>query len=374
LFRILVNLAPLKGGGGQTVALNFIKAAIMNDQDGVDYVFVVAKGSDIDTFLSKNSTFKKVRAPKSPLLRIAWELFFGWYAVLRVRPNIIYSCFGYAQILTKVPQVTGSADSNLYYPNINFWEDEPPLERLRRWLVDQYRKACLRQSSGVIYENPDMQRRSSVVFRSKPTVFIPPSFVQEKTEVKTRNLEPHPMEVTLLFLCGWQRNKNFMLIPEIILELKKRGLLVKVVFTAPLNGGALHEEFLRNCRDMDVSGNLELSGPIPNEKLPDYYSRATVVCLLSRLESFSNNIVESWLYRRPLLISDLPWARAICGDGAVYVNRDSASDISDKVCMLLRSKERYQAVVSRGLEELGKLPSQSERHEMELSFLRGLCE
>lgn len=53
-----------------------------------------------------------------------------------------------------------------------------------------------------------------------------------------------------------------------------------------------------------------------------------VILLLSELESFSNNVLEAFSSRTPLVISDRDWARASCGNGALYVDPHDPDDVA----------------------------------------------
>ena len=77
-----------------------------------------------------------------------------------------------------------------------------------------------------------------------------------------------------------------------------------------------------------------LIGKIEKKNLPSLFDQIDFVFLLSILESFSNNIIESWTYKRPLIISDEHWARTICEGAALYVNNNNNNHCleSCKVC------------------------------------------
>ena len=55
-----------------------------------------------------------------------------------------------------------------------------------------------------------------------------------------------------LFLCSWQKNKNYLLIPEILDEFRKNELKFKIIFTAPLDNSVEHLEFTKLVEQYNV--------------------------------------------------------------------------------------------------------------------------
>lgn len=106
------------------------------------------------------------------------------------------------------------------------------------------------------------------------------------------------------------------------------------------------------------------------KKLPELYNETKFVLLLSKLESFSNNIIEAWRFKRVLVITDSEWSRSICNEAAFYVNRDSPKDIAEAIFKLSKDNELQRSIISNGLSEIEKYPTIAERMQIELAFLK----
>jgi glycosyltransferase involved in cell wall biosynthesis len=142
-----------------------------------------------------------------------------------------------------------------------------------------------------------------------------------------------------VFLCGWQVNKNVLLIPEIAYHFKKHGINFNIILTAPNDFSILHKQFLELVSNYDVEDMITIVGPVKKEELFSLYSQIDYVFLLSKLESFSNNIIEAWTYKKVLVISDEEWSHGICKNAALYVNRDSPSEIVSKIINQINNKK-----------------------------------
>ena len=64
---------------------------------------------------------------------------------------------------------------------------------------------------------------------------------------------------------------------------------------------------------------------------------------------------------KPILTSDLPFARTVCGDAAIYFNPLSAEDIVAKIENLLSSKTCYEDLKNRGFIRLKEFCGAEER-------------
>lgn len=370
--RVLVNFATLKQGGGQNVAMNFLYAVGSTPGllDGFFIFYLVAKDSEPHRFLEKMGADNYRVFSRNPTIRILQEIFYGSLIVHRNNFDVIYSYFGYGQFFTRIPQICGAADSNLFFPEIDFWSQYRGLSLLKKRLVDIYRLSNIKRAHAVIFENAVMEERARKIYTLKRTKVILPSIAISDSSENKQFLSFRPGVARGLFLCGWQLNKNVFLIPEIAAVLKARGCDFQFILTAPLDGSENHRKFEELVRKYGVEELVSLIGPVGKDHLGDLYRSIDFVLLLSKLESFSNNIIEAWFYHRPLLISDELWAHSICGDAAIYVNRDSAEYISSKIMVLIEDEIMRTTVIENGRAALAGYPTIEERISQEMEYVR----
>lgn len=370
MVRLLVNFSTLKEGGGQNVALNFLYTVEAQPIEGIACYYLVAENSEPHRYLKNNGSQCYIVAPRNALKRILFEFFCGWFYLMKYNIDIVYSYFGYAWFPRCWPQVSGSADSNLYFPEINFWEGYHGLSRLKKGLVDRYRLYGVKRSDAVVFENEALEERARRLFRLRQTRVIKPSicFNEIQVDFELPFIGVHGAKRGL-FLCGWHLNKNIMLIPRLAEEINRRGRTFDFILTAPLDGSKIHKQFSNLVREYNVEDMVHVIGPVHKDQLCSLYGQIDYVFLLSKLESFSNNIIEAWYFGKPLIVSDESWARSICQDAAVYVNRDSVMDIVDKLCVLLDSSDMQRCKVECGTRMLLDYPSIESRIKQEISYV-----
>lgn len=372
--NILINFSTLKSGGGQNVGLNFI-STLSSESD--KYFFLVAKNSLIHKFLIDNGYESFKTTPNNPFARIIFELFYSRKILTTYEIDVIYSYFGYGLFPKSIPQIIGAADSNLFFSEIDFWKGYRGFPLLKKRLVDKFRIWGLKKANGIIFENRLLEIKCHELFKVKAiTTTINPS-INLNYEQKEYKLPQASINMKIkqgLFLCGWHLNKNVLLIPAIAHHLKMLNIDFHFILTAPIDNSSLHKNFNLLIEKFNVNDMISIVGPIKKEELSSLYNQVDFVFLLSKLESFSNNIIEAWSFKRLLVISDEPWARGICGNGAVYVNRESAVAIADKIKSVLSNPDLCNSTIEHGYNNLNGYPHIEERVSQEISFIKKVYE
>lgn len=367
--KVLINFSTLKIGGGQNVALNFLYHF---HEHGIehDLYFFVAEGSECMKFLEKNGYDNFHCLPSNPVKRIFFELFNSKKLLDKIKPDLIYSYFGFGLFSREYKQVVGSADSNLFFPEVDFWADYKGIGRLKKDLIDSYRIYGLKRADAVVFENESLERNAKQLYKIKLTTTIKPSInIINSEQSKPINTIGSTNKKIGLFLCGWHFNKNILIIPQLAANFRAQGIEIRFILTADPKSSSIEKQiFEEQVEKYNVRDMISVIGPIGKAELSELYSKVDFVFLLSRLESFSNNIIEAWSYRKLLVITDALWSRAICGSAALFVDRDSVKDISDKIIALTKSDE--ESIISAGVSSLAEYPVINKRIKEEMSFLK----
>src|SRR5262249_30047247 len=110
-------------------------------------------------------------------------------------------------------------------------------------------------------------------------------------------------------------------------------------------------------------------GPVTQQGCAELYRACDAVILPSQLESFSNTIAESWTMGKPLLIGDLPWARALCGSAATYFSYASATSAAERILELREDPALCERLASCGRAQLAHYPTSEQRFRQYLDIL-----
>ncbi|GGG11430.1 glycosyl transferase [Dokdonia pacifica] len=375
--NILINLIPIKKGGGQQVATNFVTH--VQKINSINCTYLVTKGTEIHKLLENSENVNFVIVDPKPTSRLVFNLFDLKKIIKKHDIDIIYTLFGPSLKGHGVKTVTGCAYSNLFFPEIDFWSAYSKLKQVKLKLIDYYRLKSTLRSDAIVFENAAMQSRAISLFKvpENRTKLILPSISEYldtpiSEELETRLKRINTDHFNILFLTGWHKNKNLQMIPLFLEELKKLGCNTVNCVISVAESHPESQALLSDAKTRQVDNHISFIGSVRPHELPHLYNKIDGVGLLSLLESFSNNIIESWFFKKPLFISDAEWSRAICKDAAIYVNRDNAQDIAKQIDTYIKNKEKQDLYIKNAKKILLDYPSPEEKVNLQIEFLQQL--
>jgi glycosyltransferase involved in cell wall biosynthesis len=373
--RILINFIPIKSGGGQQVASNFINHA--PEFCKVELVYLTTKGSHISALLDEKGA-KFIEIEDRLLNRFLFNYFDLKKIVKDHNVDVIYTLFGPGLFVKNIPSITGCAYSNLFFPEIDFWFSYKGLQKFKYKLIDWYRLKSTLKSDAIIFENEAMQNRCHELFnypKDKTTLILPsissyPIDNQVYTANSVSSEEEKPFIV--LLLTGWHPNKNIEIIPHVLKSLAdRRCTSVKFHITVDKNHDS-SKSLMEKAEELHVSEYIELIGAVLPEEIPQTIGNSDAIGLFSLLESFSNNIIEAWYFKKPLLISDEEWSRAICKDAAVYVERKNPNHIAEMILNLKNNPSFSNEIVKKGTHISSSYPSPKDKVKLQFEFINNV--
>ncbi len=368
MMNILLNFIPLKRGGGVQVGLDFIRQLrvygkehrwILVATEGAVFEDVELDGVLVEKYLVKNDLWH----------RLYFELFGCRKLIQSSNADVVYTQFGPYWPGAKVVNVAGCAYSNLMYPELDFWFSLPPHKKIIKKVIDYFRKRRMLGADVIVYETEDLATRSMAqngLDASKVKFVLPAasSLVsadngENATDKKAAGI---PSGFRVLLLAGYHPNKNIELLPAVVERLRDVHGVEDIVFviTLPLDSTAARK-IINDAERRGVKNNIYNIGPIPQHECRSLYCAVNAVILPSRLESFSNNIAESWVMEKPLLISDFDWSRSLCADAAIYIRYDDPDDTANKLVALYNDVDVRKEVVEYGLARLNEYPTPEQR-------------
>jgi glycosyltransferase involved in cell wall biosynthesis len=87
-------------------------------------------------------------------------------------------------------------------------------------------------------------------------------------------------------------------------------------------------------------------GTIPSNKVGPLISEIDAMINIAQLESFSNNFIEAWTFKKPLIVTDSDWSRDSCLKSALYVNVEDVEDTVKKIYELISNKDLSSKLIS----------------------------
>lgn len=375
--NIVLNFVPLKSGGGVQVGLDFIEQAKRLGTQHRWYL-VCSAGTPFES-VGETANFRCSEVvPRSAGARF-WFEYVSCRALLRkVQADVVYTQFGPQwPAASDYRNVVGCAYSNLCYPEIDFWKGFPPLRRAERHVVDVLRRRRLYLADLVIFETEDLAERAIRILQLPParvavakpaaSVLVSPRRNHDETRRRCADM---PRGFRVVLLSVYNPNKNMEVLPRVARILKDHHAIDDVVFVLTLPKGSAPAKSLAALADeLGVGERIYNFGPVPHEGCAELYRVCDAVILPSQLESFSNTIGEAWVMRKPLLITDMDWARSICDDAALYFKYSDPADIARQIVRLRSADTAAQALTRAGESRLETFPTSERRFQRYLELI-----
>jgi glycosyltransferase involved in cell wall biosynthesis len=359
--RTLLNLLPVRVGGGFQNAASFLKSIPDSGSDAKRWFALVRGGSPLTQLCEGSNIPFLASRGSSNFARLQFELFRRHTFDAH---KVCLTLFGPPPLgsFGRVVNVVGCAYSNLFYPEISFRSGMPTFERAFWEFVDVGRRMVTEHADHWVFETDTLRKRAVECCRFPEervsVVRMAPSLLVSKSKVNPDRSKDFaallPGSFRLLLLCDPNPNKRVHMVPRIAKEMIQMGFK-DFSFVLTLNEvSAYTRAILAEVERSGLTRHVVNLGPITHEDVPSLIDACDVMCTFSVLESFSNNFVEAWIMQKPLVVTDADWARDSCGEAAVYVD-PASRDASATMVSLARDAILRMHLVAQGSQQLMKM-------------------
>lgn len=356
--RILVNTSNLKNGGGLQVADSFISLLHLYTEH---HFYVVL--SDALLYLEEkiknvgNCTILRYELPQTTA-----GIVFGKNALLDsyvecYNIDVVFSVFGPTLWRPRVRHICGFARPQIIYPESPFFKEISLKQKLAYKIREKLKLYNFNKTSDeLITENADVSERLSLMLPHKKIYTVTNYYNQvfDNKEEWIADIQLSPFDgITLLTVSVNYPHKNLGIIFKVIDYMEKNGSDLKVRFVLTLSEGQFPVA-MRYRKYIILTGKLNIA------QCPHLYEQADIMFLPTLLECFSASYVEAMRMNVPILTSNLPFARGLCGDAAEYFDPLSVKSIVDGI-KKLHDKRRKEKLIEIGSRQLKKFDTSEDR-------------
>lgn len=349
--KIVINTAHQRFGGAVQVALSFINECKKFPENEY-HIWVgpgVGKSLVTDDFPPNFFfyffdfgviSFKKVRAIQNTLAPLESE----------IKPNIIISTSGPSYYQSTAPQIIGFNLPLYIYPESPFVKDLSIKAKFRlnlKKLIHYY--YFKRDAAAYVTQTDDVNARVSKALKTKNVHTVSNTynnyFIEQKV-FPSRLPGKASDEIRLLTLTSYYSHKNLELIPLIARELQTRGISnVKFVLTLK------ESDFKSHIASHPFVVNV---GPIKPEECPSLYNECDIMFLPTLAECFSASYPEAMVMEKPIITTDLGFAKSICGEAALYYQPKNHKMAANAIESLVKDKALWKSLTENGKKQLEK--------------------
>lgn len=326
---IAVNATALAHSGALTILKQFISA--IDEKINFYYIFVPA---DIDFENKKNVRYIKIRK-QGWVKRILWDSH-GMCAMMK-KKSIEYDVLLSLQntsIRTPKKQII-YIHQPLPFTNVNFLK--PSSWSFKFFLYQKFYGLFIflfsDEKTKFIVQTKWMY--DALVLRNidKDCISILPPTLSKKECAET-DIPKFPHKIKLLYPATPIVYKNHRVVLKAlnILKLNNPSLFSNIVFQVTFDKQQ-YPGFNRMVEKMNLSTSVDFLGYLSSEKLEHQYKTADLVLFPSYIETFGMPLLESTLYDKKVLCSDLPYAREVLKDyrNVKFVKFDKELEWADAI-------------------------------------------
>jgi glycosyltransferase involved in cell wall biosynthesis len=345
MIHLFVNALAATAGGGLTYVRNVIpQIAVRNDAMAT---VLLDAGLRREFQGLSNIDFLEWEGSSRPGLRFWLEQRMVRRLALRSGANVLLSAGNFAVWNSPISQVLLSRNS--LYTSSDFDRDLRSRGETRLWLDNrlkaEFAEWSIHAADRVVAPSQsfaeELQRWTGVPISAIHHGFDRDTFLSDHSplpDAARQKLEGAGGAFRLLFVSHYNYYRNFetliRALPTIRRELAPRP--VRLFLTCKLapgaNPGAYRpERAAALVRQLNLSEEVVELGSVPYSLLHQVYRSADVYVTPAYAESFAHPLVEAMSSGLPVVASDLPVHREICGDAGVYFERFSPKDLAYRI-------------------------------------------
>lgn len=153
----------------------------------------------------------------------------------------------------------------------------------------------------------------------------------------------------ILFVGTRNDYKNFQpLVRQMAGFLKKTNFDLRVIGNKPT------DTEIALLRELNITDRIIFAGHVDDHALYQAYSQAFCFIFPSLHEGFGMPLLESFIAKCPVICSDIPVFKEICGDAALYFNPEDPGSVSQCLESLLDHRESSTLLIEKGLRQVRK--------------------
>lgn len=358
--NILINACNLSGGGGGQVCDSICR--YLKDYSRHKFFVVLSKALDNTAEAIKEYPNVKVIRYSVPGGSIrALITFRNKFLDKLVSDNFIdcvFTVFGPIKWRPRCPHICGFGLSHIVMPESPYFQKLKVKERLIWWKTITIWKYIFRRSADIlITENPLITERLQTLYPNKKVVTITNNYNQvfdQKENQKVRKL-PEFDGISLLSIATPYPHKNLQITVEVakLLKIQRPNFHFRFVVTV--------EE--RNFYPLpdELKPHFLFLGKVDINECPSLYEQCDINFVPTLLECFTATYPEAMRMRKPIITTDLAFARGLCGNAALYYESINAQVAVNRILQLVDNNELQQELVTNGIKELEKFDTSSMR-------------
>lgn len=360
--KVVMNAVSAKMGGAVTYLTNVLRC-LPPPESGWDFtVFLPPETGAKQKNLASNIHLIPTRiGHASWWKRLWWEQVTLRRTLRRMHADALYSTANFGMfrcpvrqmLLVRIPLYFSKIYLDTFFPRHSF--KERVAFRLRRWLCCQ----------SVRWADLVMTPTQAMLDELREFVDVPPDkgvvnfygvAQAARGEMGDSSLGANTSTVRLLYVSLYCEHKNLTALLKALPLLNKEEARKFVLVTTANPAWKVENWSLTRKTDLELAQRpdtapwVKFVGPLGPEEVKEQYRNTDIFVFPAMTESFGHPMVEAMVHGLPVVASDTPINREICGEGAVYFNLSSPEELARQVTRVASDAELRAKLTACGRE------------------------
>lgn len=368
----LINASDLKAGGGLQVADSICLGLGKYPQ----HHFIVVLSSFLNSTAISISGISNVEVIRYDTPKYGVRLLltgrdsFLDSLVAKKGVQAVLSIFGPTIWVPKCPHISGFARAQLLVPESPYFLRMNCWARWKQNLMNKVLKFFFKRSSNIFYtENPFISERLKGLFPQADVYTITNYYNQvfEQPDKWIYKSLPPFEGPTFLCITAPYPHKNLPIAIDIAKYWQKKqpGFQYRFVFTIDESS---FPTIPQNLRD-----HFLLIGKVDIAECPSLYEQCTVAFQPTLLECFTATYPEAMYMGKPIVTTDLDFAKGLCGNAACYYSATDPEAAAEALFKVVSNPQYASELTRAGKEQLFQYDSYEVRVEKMISLLEKIA-
>ncbi len=348
--NILVNCSNLKAGGGLQVADSVCSQLYRFPQ----HKFVVVLPANLEATKERISGYSNVHIYTYNIPNAIKTIILGRDAFLdhladNSHAEVVFTIFGPSRWRPKLPHLSGFAMAQMVILDSPFYSRMTIVQSVQWSLWRNIRKWLFQNSANFFWtENPYISERLSKLFVRKQIYTVTNYYnqVYDTPDAWSRKTILSEFDgTTCLSISTHYPHKNFEILIDAVRILKTKYPKFKVRFVLTFDADEMPVPD-------DIKDFFVFIGRVDVNECPNLYEQCDIMFMPTLLECFTATYPEAMRMGKPIVTTDLEFARGLCSDAACYYSAVDSQAAAEAIYKVATDKEYSKQLVEKGKKRL----------------------
>lgn len=361
--NILINCSNLKKGGGVQVADSVCRCL----KEIPQHTYIVVLSSAMNNTAKALVGISNIEVISHDIKNRLVTLLLGRDIVMDrlvvdKEIDVVLTIFGPSRWVPRCKHLCGFARAQLLMPDSPHYKRMSLLAKTKEKVALKVWEHFFRKCANVFHtENPMISHMLEKKFKGCK-VYTVTNYYNQVFDEPDKQLE-HSLSsfdgITLLSINTPYPHKNMCIALDAAKILREQHADFKFRFVMT----AIESDFNYDFKlDKDgIAKYFYFIGSVSVEECPSLYRQCDFCFQSSLMECFTATFCEAMRMEKPIITTNLEFAKGLCGDAAMFYESLDAQSCADTIYELAKDKELQKQLVEKGKSQLKKFDNYKER-------------